>query len=534
MIVLLMMLLLVAALTAADQTPAATIPASAAAARDTIGSSAGSATSNTSSSSLHTSIIINGGGAASAPATDTVATTSRSITSDAAFATTAAATTGAVANVTTATTNSNHSNGDYFEGCTEYCGWVATLVAALCFGSYGVPIKETSRVDVHPLVLQSYKTFTFAATSWLVVPLAGVIPAWTNWGLLSGLLWVVGGSWGVYGIRAAGMAVAVGTWASVMIAVNFVWGVLIFQEPVADVTSTLSAFACLGCGVVGMAIYSSPRRKKKVLPAAEPNKGTDDSETEFLVGTPTVEKIMTTTPQHVDVTRRRTDAARDPLNDEFENSIVNVEPEDCRRSNDVASQVAPVADAVVVPRIPGLSLRASGIVGAMVNGLLSGSSLIPVHYAKQNGFGGANYIISFACGALIANTVLWVVMFLYYLCRTCTSVRSKRRDENLKEVIAGTASNAAAAQAAAFSTSAAVAPKIYSGSSGSKRRLLVVATAISDAWECMPPWYLRKLWIPGFVAGAILSLGMFGSILSVTYLGQAVGNSCVQSKILIR
>ena len=41
-------------------------------------------------------------------------------------------------------------------------GLVAAFIAAICFGSYGVPMKgeAATRVDVDPLVFQSYKAFT--------------------------------------------------------------------------------------------------------------------------------------------------------------------------------------------------------------------------------------------------------------------------------------------------------------------------------------------------------------------------------------
>lgn len=49
----------------------------------------------------------------------------------------------------------------------------------------------------------------------------------------------------------------------------------------------------------------------------------------------------------------------------------------------------------------------------------------------------------------------------------------------------------------------------------------------------MPRVYFKELWFPGLLAGLLLSLAMFTSILAVTYLGQGVGNSLVQSKILV-
>jgi hypothetical protein len=38
--------------------------------------------------------------------------------------------------------------------CSEFCGWTAGFIAALSFGSFGVPIKLISNVNVDPLVMQ--------------------------------------------------------------------------------------------------------------------------------------------------------------------------------------------------------------------------------------------------------------------------------------------------------------------------------------------------------------------------------------------
>lgn len=50
-------------------------------------------------------------------------------------------------------------------------------------------------------------------TSWVVLFL-GVDFEYTNWGIVSGILWVSGGVCGIFGIRNAGLAVSVGTWVS--------------------------------------------------------------------------------------------------------------------------------------------------------------------------------------------------------------------------------------------------------------------------------------------------------------------------------
>jgi len=100
-----------------------------------------------------------------------------------------------------------------FDSCTDSCGWIAALVSVLAWGSFGVPIKTGVTCDVHPLVMQSFKTSVCFATSWLVL-LLGEKFQWSYWGIASGLFWVPGAACGIYGIRNAGLAVAVGTWSS--------------------------------------------------------------------------------------------------------------------------------------------------------------------------------------------------------------------------------------------------------------------------------------------------------------------------------
>jgi hypothetical protein len=129
------------------------------------------------------------------------------------------------------------------------------------------------------------------------------------------------------------------------------------------------------------------------------------------------------------------------------------------------------------------SERTLGMFGAVFNGLMTGSSLIPLHYAKQHGYGGANYMISFAGGSLVANTGVWMLYAAFLLYSLPSTPASGLR---------------------------------------------------SAWWSSLPPWHVRELGGPGCAAGVLLTIAMFGSILSVTYLGQGIGNSVIQSKILIR
>ena len=75
------------------------------------------------------------------------------------------------------------------DDCGPSCGaggWIAAAIAALCFGTYGVPIKATLNIEVHPLVLQSYKTIVLFLTCWFVVFAGEDTIRFTRWGILSG------------------------------------------------------------------------------------------------------------------------------------------------------------------------------------------------------------------------------------------------------------------------------------------------------------------------------------------------------------
>ena len=88
-------------------------------------------------------------------------------------------------------------------------------------------MKQTLKLlDVNPLVFQTYKTVVMLVMApFLVSLLLGSSSSrlWRltpGWGFLSGLLWVLGGTCGVVGVRWAGMSTAISTWASVMIIVR--------------------------------------------------------------------------------------------------------------------------------------------------------------------------------------------------------------------------------------------------------------------------------------------------------------------------
>jgi hypothetical protein len=54
----------------------------------------------------------------------------------------------------------------FLDHCTERCGCISAIIAAIAFGSFGVPIKQTKNINVDPLVMQvSSFLFTEALAS---------------------------------------------------------------------------------------------------------------------------------------------------------------------------------------------------------------------------------------------------------------------------------------------------------------------------------------------------------------------------------
>eukprot|EP00531_Pseudo-nitzschia_arenysensis_P010533 CAMPEP_0116135994 /NCGR_PEP_ID=MMETSP0329-20121206/11485_1 /TAXON_ID=697910 /ORGANISM="Pseudo-nitzschia arenysensis, Strain B593" /LENGTH=410 /DNA_ID=CAMNT_0003630827 /DNA_START=113 /DNA_END=1345 /DNA_ORIENTATION=- len=352
--------------------------------------------------------------------------------------------------------------------CDDACGFVAAIGGAICYGTYGVPIKATSSVDAHPLVLQSYKTLVVFLASMLIV-LAEEQPRWTSYGLLSGLLWVCGGTLGILAIRNAGIATAVGIWSSIMVIINFVWGILVFHEPVHSLSTTCGAFFWLGIGLVGMTKYSAPGRND------------DSDEKEPLLDTEELENFVDSEASSADDLGLTSRAKRGdgkesiPHSSPQKGSAENEEHEeylggkDAGRKNSLAKQIF------------GRSLTPweTGAIYAALNGVLAGSSLVPLHYAKLEGISHFSYYFSFTSGALIVNILMWVLLFLSMFVNT--------HDE----------------------------------------------LSIGKTIESMPSLHFKQLWLKLVAAGLLSNGGMFGAIMATSSLGQAIGNSLIQLKILI-
>jgi glucose uptake protein GlcU len=353
-----------------------------------------------------------------------------------------------------------------FSGCSDTCGWIAAVICVLSFGSFGVPIKSV-KVEVHPLVMQSYKTIVCFLTSWLVVFLGEEV-RWSYWGIASGMFWVPGATCGIVGIRNAGLAVAVGIWSSIIVMTSFLFGFVFFKEQVRDGGETGMAFCLLLAGLVGMSRYSAPQSDfAKVRRTSFEDMGELSSAGHSPVRrTSASGGTMGEPPPGVS-----------PMEIEPLTALMESEEAIMKGHMDINTKDPSTKQRIVFlgGRIS-LSKRQLGILGAVINGAWGGMNLIPLHFAKQSGVSGAGYIISYGGGALIVNTLLWVLFFAYY---------------------------------------------VYQKKS------------IQEAVLCLPKWHVAELWAPGLMAGLLYSLGNFTAILSVTYLGQGTGFSFCQMQLFV-
>merc|ERR1711862_215447 len=122
-----------------------------------------------------------------------------------------------------------------------------------------------------------------------------------------------------------------------------------------------------------------------------------------------------------------------------------------------------------------LSKRRLGMASASINGLAAGTMSVPIHFLQPN-IRGMPYSISFSTGALIVNFSLWITRYLYnvYLLRS-----------------------------------------------------------FKAAYHALPSFHYKEMWKSGFTSGFLWGIGNISSIVAVTWLGQGIGYSIIQSSMII-
>jgi len=278
--------------------------------------------------------------------------------------------------------------------CSVGCGWIAALVGCVGFGSFGVPMKgnAANSVDVDPYVMQTYKSIMCFISCWSVL-LLGAGFKFSPWGLLSGLLWVTGGTAGIFGIRNAGLAVSVGTWSGICVLISFFWGLFIFDERVRSLYQTCIGIIFLVSGLIGMTFFSSPEREIESMIILERDVDTQNLRETFLSKNGVSDDISMDQENHC-------------------NHPISLENSDDK-------PITAMKDPYIIFLGFKVERYTLGLIGAATDGFLGGSTLVPMHYTSDNGI---EYVISFGIGAAVVTLLGWILR-LSYCCHKSGSVK---------------------------------------------------------------------------------------------------------------
>jgi len=351
--------------------------------------------------------------------------------------------------------------------------WVAGLFSCVAHGSFTVPMKGESanKVDIDPFVFQTYKTAMSLFTSLILLLVIylfddGIIELSLCLGICSGFLWVTGGTCGILAVRTIGIAQAVGIWSCVLILTSFFWSTLVFHDD--KINSILLAGLSLLfiiVSIVGMSVASNSDKEHTDEIIPEDNEEAVE-ETDCLDD----EDIS------INSTENNKSSMQQPLLDSNENGLHNEDNDRRAIENDVYT--------VCCGKFTIQKTRLFGIMGAVMNGLLSGASLVPVELVSNPEQKGLHYVISFAFGASICCIFFWILRFLFIL---------------------------------SIETSSSIS----------------ITDAINKSYKELPSFHLKEMLIPGCTSGLLWSTGNIGNILAVSYLGDFVGLSLTQLSLIV-
>lgn len=229
----------------------------------------------------------------------------------------------------------------------------------------------------------SYLYWEHSLTSWLVL-LLGQEFTFTKWGIVSGLFWVPGGAFNIFAIRNAGLAISQGIVASSIVMVSFVWGNLVFREPVKSQMAAYFAVWLIMAGLYGMSYFSTAETLSSESSSNDLHRTDEEKEEE-----------------QQDLMQKRSDS--------FDNDASITEP------LEIQQQQQPIGNRRSILILgKTYSRRNLGLLSALMCGLWGGSCLVPMHYSTGD-TNGLGYVISFSIGALLVTIMLWILRYLHQL-----------------------------------------------------------------------------------------------------------------------
>jgi glucose uptake protein GlcU len=384
-------------------------------------------------------------------------------------------------------------------------GLAAAILAALFFGSYGVPMKGESatKVDVDPLVFQSYKAFTVFSTSAILILINNImasttsssgentLQAWsfsdfTPWAFVSASLWVPGGTAGVYAIRRTGLAISVGIWSCVIVILSFVWGVLIFHEKQrSGLWGAINALVVLCIGLCGIAYFSSFEAESK---RRKCHMGIDQKEakmenTVVIETTPLVEmhdQLVEAEDEEISLDLETYPHCGAPPHS---HKTIHIDPPSfiCTKSKSEQHAID-------------IQQYNIGLLMAVLNGVLAATIMVPLHYAPANATRGIGFSMSFGIAAVLVVMLLWFLRWLLY--SSVFFFTELRQDKVIQ-------------------------------------RRSIIVESLCKGYTSLPSFHWKVMWRPGLLSGLLYSLGNLMGIVSIQRLGNFMGYSLNQSSMIV-
>jgi len=290
----------------------------------------------------------------------------------------------------------------------------------------------------------------------------------------------------------------VGTWSSITVLISFAWGIFLFGEQVQSVSGTALGVIFLLLGFTGMTYFSQcdggdghGAGGHGGMRTMGQDDGDDSSLTEPLLDSSDEEACETDASEEAhphDGEECEHDNDNNLFEDEDEQRTTNALPTDKLEHDDTttnaatppATQTTSTTFSAPAPNTVQFlgrqwNRKTLGILGAAMDGILGGSNLIPMKIAPSIDR-GLDYVISFAIGATIATILGWIIYF-------AVSVYKKK--------------------------------------------------SLRGGYNALPSFYFDKILFQGVLSGALWSVGNVSQILTVTFLGESIGMSIVQSQMIV-
>ena len=136
-------------------------------------------------------------------------------------------------------------------------GLITAILAAIFWGSIGIPLKIAKKPDVMWFQL-ALALGTLTGTI-IIVPIAGLLYEINLYGFTSGVFWATGNVLAIKSITKLGLARSTPIFVGISVMLSSTWGIIYFQETIMHLETTLIGLALL---LIGITIVSTTQKQQ--------------------------------------------------------------------------------------------------------------------------------------------------------------------------------------------------------------------------------------------------------------------------------